>query len=84
MSLVPYVVEQTSRGERSYDIFSRLLTRIVFWARGKRHPRRLVVARYSIGGAGSDRIFAFLNIPAARDRRLHLRPCSISSASLTI
>ena len=25
MALVPYVVEQTSRGERSYDIFSRLL-----------------------------------------------------------
>ena len=24
MSLVPYVVEQTNRGERSYDIFSRL------------------------------------------------------------
>ena len=33
MSLVPYVVEQTSRGERSYDIFSRLLNdRIVFLA----------------------------------------------------
>ena len=31
MNLVPYVVEQTSRGERSYDIFSRLLNdRIVF------------------------------------------------------
>ena len=31
MSLVPYVVEQTSRGERSYDILSRLLNdRIVF------------------------------------------------------
>ncbi|MGM9522052.1 MAG: ATP-dependent Clp endopeptidase proteolytic subunit ClpP [Oscillospiraceae bacterium] len=31
MSLVPYVVEQTSRGERSYDIFSRLLNdRVVF------------------------------------------------------
>ena len=31
MSLVPYVVEQTSRGERSYDIFSRLLNdRIIF------------------------------------------------------
>ena len=30
-SLVPYVVEQTSRGERSYDIFSRLLNdRIIF------------------------------------------------------
>ena len=31
MSLVPYVVEQTNRGERSYDIFSRLLNdRIIF------------------------------------------------------
>ena len=31
MSLVPYVVDQTSRGERSYDIFSRLLNdRIIF------------------------------------------------------
>ena len=31
MSLIPYVVEQTSRGERSYDIFSRLLDdRIIF------------------------------------------------------
>ncbi len=31
MSLVPYVVEQTSRGERNYDIFSRLLKdRIIF------------------------------------------------------
>ena len=31
MSLVPYVIEQTSKGERSYDIFSRLLKdRIIF------------------------------------------------------
>ncbi|GFI04106.1 ATP-dependent Clp protease proteolytic subunit [Clostridiales bacterium] len=31
MSTIPYVVEQTSRGERSYDIFSRLLSdRIIF------------------------------------------------------
>lgn len=31
MSLVPYVIEQTSRGERSYDIYSRLLRdRIIF------------------------------------------------------
>ena len=30
-SLVPYVIEQTNRGERSYDIFSRLLKdRIIF------------------------------------------------------
>ena len=31
MSTIPYVIEQTSRGERSYDIFSRLRSdRIVF------------------------------------------------------
>lgn len=31
MSIVPYVIEQTNRGERSYDIFSRLLSdRIIF------------------------------------------------------
>ena len=31
MALVPYVVEQTSRGERTYDIYSRLLKdRIIF------------------------------------------------------
>ena len=31
MSMIPYVVEQTGRGERSYDIFSRLLSdRIIF------------------------------------------------------
>ena len=31
MSLVPYVIEQTSRGERSYDLYSRLLKdRIIF------------------------------------------------------
>ena len=31
MSMIPYVIEQTGRGERSYDIFSRLLSdRIIF------------------------------------------------------
>ena len=35
MSFIPYVVEQTSRGERSYDIFSRLLNdRIIFLSEG--------------------------------------------------
>ena len=31
MSLVPYVVEQTSRGERNYDIYSRLLKRSYYF-----------------------------------------------------
>ena len=31
MSIIPYVIEQTGHGERSYDIFSRLLSdRIIF------------------------------------------------------
>ena len=28
MALIPYVIEQTSRGERSYDIYSRLLQEV--------------------------------------------------------
>ena len=34
-SLVPYVIEQTSKGERSYDIFSRLLKDRIFRRRCK-------------------------------------------------
>lgn len=34
MSTIPFVIEQTSRGEKSYDIFSRLLSdRIIFWGK---------------------------------------------------
>ena len=35
MSLVPYVIEQTSRGERSYDIYSRLLKEIIIFLDGE-------------------------------------------------
>ncbi len=46
-SLVPYVIEQTSKGERSYDIFSRLLKdRIIFLAEDVNHvTASLVVAQ---------------------------------------
>jgi len=46
-SLVPYVVEQTSKGERSYDIFSRLLKdRIIFLSEDVNHTSAsLVVAQ---------------------------------------
>lgn len=46
-SLVPYVVEQTSRGERSYDIFSRLLKdRIIFLSEDVNHvTASLIVAQ---------------------------------------
>ena len=35
MSLVPVVIEQTSKGERSYDIFSRLLKERIIFLTGK-------------------------------------------------
>jgi len=46
-SLVPYVIEQTSRGERSYDIFSRLLKdRIIFLSEDVNHASAsLVIAQ---------------------------------------
>ena len=48
MSLVPIVVEQTSRGERSYDIYSRLLKdRIVFLGEGVNdYVSSLVIAQF--------------------------------------
>ena len=47
MALVPYVIEQTSRGERSYDIYSRLLQdRIIFLGEEiDEHVASLVVAQ---------------------------------------
>ena len=47
MALVPYVIEQTSRGERSYDIYSRLLKdRIIFIGEQiDEHIASLVVAQ---------------------------------------
>ena len=46
MSLVPYVVEQTSRGERNYDIYSRLLKdRIIFLSDEVNDVTSLVVAQ---------------------------------------
>ncbi len=47
MSLVPFVIEQTSRGERSYDIYSRLLKdRIIFLGESiDDHMSSLVIAQ---------------------------------------
>ena len=50
MALVPYVIEQTSRGERSYDIYSRLLKdRIIFIGEQiDEHIASLVVAQLTV------------------------------------
>ncbi len=53
MSLVPYVIEQNSHGERSYDIYSRLLKdRIIFLGEEVNDTAAsLVVARLSVSGS---------------------------------
>ena len=67
MSLVPYVVEQTSRGERSYDIFSRLLNdRIVMLTEeGNDTSASLVVAQllYLEGQDPTKDISLYINSP---------------------
>ena len=47
LGLIPMVVEQTSRGERSYDIFSRLLKERVVFCVGpiEDHMANLIVAQ---------------------------------------
>ena len=55
MSLVPYVVEQTSRGERSYDIFSRLLN------------DRIIILSEEVNSTTASLIFAQLLYLEAQD-----------------
>ncbi|MBE6734969.1 MAG: ATP-dependent Clp endopeptidase proteolytic subunit ClpP [Ruminococcaceae bacterium] len=67
MSIVPYVIEQTSRGERSYDIFSRLLNdRIIILNDEVNHVSAgLVVAQllYLEGQDPSKDISLYINSP---------------------
>ena len=67
MSFVPYVVEQTSRGERSYDIFSRLLNDRVIMLNGEINDvtASLVVAQliYLEGVDSEKDISLYINSP---------------------
>ena len=65
MSLVPYVVEQTSRGERSYDIFSRLLNdRIVMLSEEVNDTTAsLIVAQFLYLEAQDPDIQFYINSP---------------------
>ena len=67
MSLVPYVVEQTSRGERSYDIFSRLLNDRIIMLNDEVNntTASLVVAQllYLEGQDPDKDISLYINIP---------------------
>ena len=67
MSLVPYVIEQTSRGERSYDIFSRLLNDRIIMLCGEVNDTTasLVVAQllYLEGQDSEKDISLYINSP---------------------
>ncbi len=67
MSLVPYVVEQTGRGERSYDIFSRLLNDRIIMLNEEvnMNTSSLVVAQllYLEGQDASKDISLYINSP---------------------
>ena len=66
-SLVPYVIEQTSKGERSYDIFSRLLKdRIIFLAEDVNHVSASLVVAQLLFLESEDpdkEIFLYINSP---------------------
>ncbi|MBK5074003.1 ATP-dependent Clp endopeptidase proteolytic subunit ClpP [Budviciaceae bacterium BWR-B9] len=67
MALVPMVVEQTSRGERSYDIFSRLLKERIVFLNGQieDHMANLIVAQLLFLEAENPEkdIFMYINSP---------------------
>ncbi|AIL65748.1 ATP-dependent Clp protease proteolytic subunit [Rickettsiales bacterium Ac37b] len=67
MNLVPIVVEQTSRGERSYDIFSRLLKERIIFVNGPiaDEPASLIVAQLLFLEAENPEkdIFMYINSP---------------------
>ena len=66
-SLVPYVVEQTSKGERSYDIFSRLLkARIIFLSEDVNHVTASLVVAQLLFLESEDpdkEIYSYINSP---------------------
>ena len=67
MSLVPMVVEQTARGERSYDIFSRLLKERIIFLNGpvEDHMANLIIAQLLfLESEGPDKdIYLYINSP---------------------
>ena len=88
MSLVPYVVEQTGRGERSYDIFSRLLNdRIIFLSEEVNDTTAsLIVAQllYLEAQDPDKDIQFYINSPGGSVTQVwqFMIPCSTSSAML--
>ena len=86
MSIIPYVIEQTSRGERSYDIFSRLLSdRIVFLGEEVTDASASSIVEQMLFLEAQDPdkdIQFYINSPGGSRPGLRFTtPCSISSAT---
>ena len=83
MSLVPYVVEQTARGERSYDIFSRLLNdRIIMLSDEVNDATAsLVVAQllYLEGQDSEKDISLYINSPGGSIDTMQYIKCDVST-----
>lgn len=85
MGLIPYVIEQTSRGERSYDIYSRLLKDriVIVGTEIDDNLSNAVVAQLLFLAADDpDKdIQMYINSPVGRSQRVlpFTIPCSISS-----
>lgn len=87
MSLVPYVIEQTSRGERSYDIFSRLLNdRIIMLNDEVNNASASVIIAQMLYLEGQDPekdINFYINSRAVRLRQVWLFTIPCSTLSVT-
>ena len=77
MSLVPMVVEQTPKGERSYDIFSRLLKERIIFLNGQVEDNmaNLIVAQLLFLEAEDPEkdIYLYINSPGGNGRIGNLR-----------
>ena len=88
MPLIPMVVEQTARGERSFDIYSRLLNeRIIFLGhagrRPGRQPDRRPAAAPGVRGSRQGHLASTSTRPAARSTRAWRSTTRCSSSSPT-
>ena len=87
MSVIPYVIEQTSRGERSYDIYSRLLKeRIIFLGEEVTDASASVIIAQLLFLEGEDpeKIFIFISTAQAVPYQqvwLSMIQCSISNVT---
>ena len=81
MSLVPYVVEQTARGERSYDIFSRLLNDRIIVLSEDVNPNSasvIIAQLLYLEGQDPEKDISFYIKMCIRDRQKEQKPAGMA------